>query len=85
MNSNFFSLSKITDQHIVQKILDAWFSKRIQLFLYFGGNGKKYRLSRCISPSLHIGGEQLISNGDEFYLSEDSKAHSILKFIDVAP
>lgn len=32
MNSNFFSLSKITDQHIVQKILDAWFSKRIQLF-----------------------------------------------------
>lgn len=85
MNSNFFSLSKITDQHIVQKILDAWFSKRIQLFLYFGGNGKKYRLSRCISPSLHIGGEQLISNGDEFYLSEDSKAHSILKFIPDLP
>lgn len=85
MNSNFFSLSKITDQHIVQKILDAWFSKRIQLFLYFGGNGKKCRLSRCISPSLHIGGEQLISNGDEFYLSEDSKAHSILKFIPDLP
>lgn len=85
MNSNFFSLSKITDQHIVQKILDAWFSKRIQLFLYFGGNGKKCRLSRCISPSLHIGGEQLISNGDEFYLSEDSNAHSILKFIPDLP
>lgn len=85
MNSNFFSLSKITEQHIVQKILDAWFSKRIQLFLYFCGNGKKCRLSRCISPSLHLSGEQVISNGDEFYLSEDSNAHSILKFIPDLP
>jgi hypothetical protein len=35
--------------------------------------------------SLHIGGEQVITNGDEFYLSEESDAHSILKFIPDLP
>lgn len=85
MNSNFVSLSKVSDETVVEKILDEWFVKKIDLFLYFGGSGKKCRLSRCISPSLHIGGEQVITNGDEFYLSEDSDAHSILKFIPDLP
>ncbi|CAK7040838.1 hypothetical protein RZR38_09355 [Citrobacter freundii] len=85
MNSNFVSLSKVSDDTVVEKILDEWFVKKINLFLYFGGSGKKCRLSRCISPSLHIGGEQVITNGDEFYLSEESDAHSILKFIPDLP
>lgn len=85
MNSNFFPLSKISNLEDIEKILDEWFAKKIDLFLYFGGNGKKCRLSRCISPSLHIGGEQTISNGDEFYMSEDSDAHSFLKFIPDLP
>lgn len=80
MNSNFVSLSKVSDEAVVEKILDEWFAKKIDLFLYFGGNGKKCRLSRCISPSLHIMGEKLISDGDEFYISADSPAHSFLKF-----
>ncbi|RRW59610.1 hypothetical protein EGJ48_23085 [Pantoea dispersa] len=85
MNSNFFPLSKISNQSDIEKILDEWFAKKIDLFLYFGGGGKKCRLSRCISPSLHIDGEQVISNGDEFYMSEDSDAHSFLKFIPDLP
>lgn len=85
MNSNFIPLAKIEDQLVVSKILDEWFSKKVDLFLYFGGSGKKCRLSRCISPSLHLGGERTISNGDEFYVSEDSPAHSILKFIPDLP
>lgn len=85
MNSNFVSLSKVSDETVVEKILDEWFAKKIDLFLYFGGNGKNCRLSRCISPSLHIGGEKLISDGDEFYVSADSPANSILKFIPDLP
>lgn len=85
MNSNFIPLAKIEDQLVVSKILDEWFSKKVGLFLYFGGGGKKCRLSRCISPSLHLGGERTISNGDEFYVSEDSPAHPILKFIPDLP
>ncbi|EFL6551485.1 Uncharacterised protein [Escherichia coli] len=85
MNSSFVSLSKISDEAVVEKILDEWFAKKIDLFLYFGGSGKRCRLSRCISPSLHMVGEQVISSGDEFYMSEDSDAHSILKFIPDLP
>lgn len=85
MNSNFVSLSKISDGKVVEKILDEWFAKKLDLFLYFGGNGKKCRLSRCISPSLHRVGEKVISDGDEFYISADSPAHSILKFIPDLP
>jgi len=40
---------------------------------------------RNVFPSLHMVGEQVISNGDEFYMSEDSDAHSILKFIPDLP
>lgn len=85
MNSNFVSLSKVSDETVVEKILDEWFAKKLDLFLYFGGNGKKCRLSRCISPSLHIVGEKLISDGEEFYTSEESPGHSFLKFIPELP
>jgi len=85
MNSSFVSLSKISDEAVVEKILDEWFAKKLDLFLYFGGNGKKCRLSRCISPSLHIVGEKVISSGEEFYISAESPAHSILKFIPDLP
>lgn len=40
MNSNFVSLSKVSDDTVVEKILDEWFVKKINLFLYFGGSGK---------------------------------------------
>lgn len=85
MNSNFVSLSKISDQTVVEKILDEWFAKKLDLFLYFGGGGKRCRLSRCISPSLHIVGEKLISDGEEFYTSEESPGNSFLKFIPKLP
>ncbi|HGA2742328.1 hypothetical protein OGV91_16820 [Citrobacter sp. Cf093] len=85
MNSNFVSLSKISDQTVVEKILDEWFAKKLDLFLYFGGDGKRCRLSRCISPSLHIVGEKLISDGEEFYTSEESPGNSFLKFIPKLP
>ncbi len=85
MNSDFVSLLTVSDKVGIEKIIDDWFSKRINLFVYFSGSGKKCRLSRCISPSLHIGGEKVISDGDEFYMMSDSPAHSILKFIPDLP
>lgn len=85
MNAHFISLSKISDKIVVAKVLDDWFVKKIDLFVYFGGSGKKCRLSRCISPSFHISGEKLISDGDEYYVSADSPAHLFLKFIPDLP
>jgi hypothetical protein len=32
MNSNFVSLSKVSDDTVVEKILDEWFVKKINLF-----------------------------------------------------